>query len=65
MEGISPTVAHTGEGEWTVKVAQDFGVEVPVIKASFDFRVHSAEKATFTGKVLSTLRNMFGGHAVN
>ncbi|HVS79714.1 MAG TPA: decarboxylating 6-phosphogluconate dehydrogenase [Candidatus Paceibacterota bacterium] len=59
---ITPAVAHTGEGEWTVKAGEEFGVETPVIKASFDFRVHSAEKPSFAGKVLSTLRNMFGGH---
>jgi 6-phosphogluconate dehydrogenase len=59
---ITSTVAHTGEGEWTVKAAEELGIETPVIKASFEFRVKSSEKPTFAGKVLSTLRNMFGGH---
>jgi len=63
LADISGTVAHTGEGEWTVKTAEELGVSVPIIKGAFDFRVESARKPSYTGKVLSTLRNMFGGHA--
>jgi 6-phosphogluconate dehydrogenase len=63
LADISGTVAHTGEGEWTVKTAEELGVPTPIIKGAFDFRVESARKPSYTGKVLSTLRNMFGGHA--
>lgn len=63
LADISGTVSHTGEGEWTVKTAEELGVPVPIIKGAFDFRVESAQKPSYTGKVLSTIRNMFGGHA--
>lgn len=64
LEGVSGTVAHTGEGEWTVKAAQEFGIPVPVIQDSFNFRVASKEQPSYTGKLLSGLRNSFGGHSV-
>jgi 6-phosphogluconate dehydrogenase len=63
LTDISGTVAHTGEGEWTVKTAEKLGIPVPSIKLAFDFRVQSKEKPSYTGKVLSMLRNQFGGHA--
>ena len=63
LDGISGTVAHTGEGEWTVKTAKELGVSVPVISESFRFRVRSSKKPSYTGKILSVLRNQFGGHS--
>lgn len=64
LTGISGTVKHSGEGEWTVKTAEEMGVSVPVIKESFDFRVQSEGNPSYTGKVVSALRNQFGGHEV-
>jgi len=58
------SVQHTGEGEWTVKTAKKLGVPVPVIQASFDFRRQSVKKPSYTGKILSMLRHMFGGHSI-
>ncbi len=63
LKGISGTVGHTGEGEWTAKTAKKWKVPVPIIKGSFDFRVQSAKHPSYTGQVLSALRNQFGGHA--
>ncbi len=64
LEGISGSVGHTGEGEWTVKTAKKLGVPVPIIKAALDFRVQSKKKPSYIGKILSALRNQFGGHEV-
>jgi len=64
LKDISSTVAHTGEGEWTVKTAKKLGVTVDIIKASLEFRKNSAKKPRYAGKVLSALRNQFGGHSV-
>ena len=61
---ITSAVAHTGEGQWTVEAARAIGVEVPIIQGSYKFRVESASKPSFTGKVVSMLRGQFGGHAV-
>ncbi len=64
LKNVSGSVGHTGEGEWTVKTAKKFGVDVPVIKNSVKFRVDSAKRPSYTGKILTALRNQFGGHNV-
>ncbi len=61
---VSGAVAHTGEGEWTVTTAKSLKVAAPVIEAAFKFRVDSKKKPSYTGKLLSALRNQFGGHAI-
>lgn len=58
------SVAHSGEGEWSVRTAEELSVPAPVIKAAFDFRVASVAKPSYTGQVVSALRYMFGGHEV-
>lgn len=65
LKKASGTVAHTGEGEWTVKTAKKLRVSIPVIERAFRFRVHSKKNPSFTGKVLSTLRAVFGGHKIH
>lgn len=62
LKEISSTVAHTGEGAWTVEAAKSLGVPVPIIERSLQFRIDSLVHPSYTGKVLSVLRNMFGGH---
>lgn len=64
LVGISGEVSHSGEGEWTVNTAHDLGVPVKVIEDSLEFRKCSTDNPSFTGKVLSTMRTMFGGHEV-
>jgi len=59
---ISGIVAHSGEGEWTIKTAEEMKIPVPVIKESFEFRKNSEKNPSYAGKVLSALRNRFGGH---
>ncbi|QQG37699.1 MAG: decarboxylating 6-phosphogluconate dehydrogenase [Candidatus Kaiserbacteria bacterium] len=61
---VSGSVGHTGEGEWTAKTAKEMGIEAKVIEESFAFRVQSAKKPSFVGKILSALREQFGGHSV-
>ena len=64
LKEASGRVQHTGEGEWTVKTAKKFGVPVPAIKAAFGFRLQSAKKPSYTGKILTMLRSQFGGHSI-
>ncbi|MHB8651824.1 MAG: phosphogluconate dehydrogenase (NAD(+)-dependent, decarboxylating) [Minisyncoccota bacterium] len=61
---ISGSVSASGEGLWTVQTASDLGVAVPVIERSLRFREESQKKPSYAGKVLSLLRNQFGGHEV-
>ncbi len=64
LKDVSGTVAHTGEGEWTVKTAKKLGVSAKVIEDAFNFRVASGKQPSYTGRILSALRNQFGGHAI-
>jgi 6-phosphogluconate dehydrogenase len=64
LAAISGSVAQSGEGLWTLDAAKDLGVPVAVIETSVRFREHSQEHPSFTGKVVSALRNQFGGHEV-
>jgi 6-phosphogluconate dehydrogenase len=64
LNGISGEVKHSGEGLWTVETAEKLGVPVENIKQSLDFRVKSENNPSYTGKVVSALRNQFGGHDV-
>lgn len=65
MSGISGSVAHSGEGAWTVDTAHELDVEVPIIEGSLNFREQSQTQPSFTGKIVSLLRNQFGGHDVS
>jgi len=64
LEEVSGTVAHTGEGKWTVEAAHEYNQPAPIIEGSFQFRVDSENNPSYIGKVLSMLRNMFGGHSI-
>jgi 6-phosphogluconate dehydrogenase len=64
LKKISGAVAYTGEGEWTVKTGKKLKVPTPVIEDSFKFRVRSKRSPSYIGKVLSALRNRFGGHSI-
>ena len=64
LDGISGSVSHTGEGLWTVETAKELGVPVPVIEDSLKFREESKDNPSYTGQIVSALRNQFGGHKV-
>ena len=64
LEGVSGTAAQSGEGMWTVEAAKELGVPTPVIEDSLRFRVASAERPSYTGRIVSALRHEFGGHEV-
>ncbi len=64
LQTISGSVAQSGEGKWTVETAKDLGIPTPIISGSLDFRLESQKNPSYTGKILSTLRNEFGGHEV-
>jgi 6-phosphogluconate dehydrogenase len=64
LEGIAPYVADSGEGRWTVSEAIDLDVAAPVITLSLLQRLRSRDADSFSDKLLSALRNQFGGHAI-
>lgn len=64
MEEVRGSVEHTGEGRWALESAKDLKVRVPVLKEALQFRVKSKKTPSYTGKLLSAMRNRFGGHSV-
>jgi len=64
LENISGEVSHSGEGQWTVDTANHLNVPVKIIEQSLQFRKDSKGNPSYTGKVVSALRNEFGGHDV-
>ncbi len=64
LEKIKDYVPDSGEGRWTVQAAIEFDVPAHVITASLFNRFQSRQDESFAMKVLSALRNQFGGHAV-
>ncbi len=64
LKPVSGSVAYTGEGEWTVKTGRAWKMKLPAIEDSFRFRVRSGKSPSYTGRILSALRNQFGGHSI-
>jgi 6-phosphogluconate dehydrogenase len=64
LEGLEAFVPDSGEGRWTVFEAIDLNVSAPVITESLIRRLRSREENNFTDRMLSVMRNEFGGHAV-
>jgi 6-phosphogluconate dehydrogenase len=64
LEGIKGWVADSGEGRWTVFESIDLDVPAPVITAALQARFVSRKEENFAAKILSAMRNQFGGHAI-
>jgi len=64
MKGIAPYVVDSGEGRWTVDEAIQLNVPAPVITLSLIERLRSRDTESFSDKLLSAMRNEFGGHAI-
>lgn len=64
LDEIKGIMHSSGEGKWTVETALDLQTATPVIAMSLLMRYRSLDNDTFTGKVVASLRNEFGGHAV-
>ncbi|HWY61951.1 MAG TPA: decarboxylating 6-phosphogluconate dehydrogenase [Rhizomicrobium sp.] len=55
-------VEDSGEGRWTINAAIDEAVAAPVITAALYTRFRSRIDNSFGEKLLSAMRNEFGGH---
>lgn len=55
-------VQDSGEGRWTVQAAVDEAVPANVLTAALYTRFRSREEHTFGERVLSAMRQKFGGH---
>jgi 6-phosphogluconate dehydrogenase len=64
LDGIKGWVADSGEGRWTVFESIDQDVPAPVITLALMMRFVSRQDDSFAAKMLSAMRNQFGGHAI-
>ncbi len=64
LKGVAPYVPDSGEGRWTVFEAIDLNVSAPIITESLIRRIRSREEDNLTDRMLSVMRNAFGGHAM-
>ena len=62
LEEFAGRVSDSGEGRWTVLAAIDEGVPASVITAALYERFESRGNGMFTDKLMSAMRNEFGGH---
>jgi len=64
LTSIAPYVADSGEGRWTVMESVEQGVAAPVLTSALQARFRSQDATGYSYKLLSMMRNGFGGHAV-
>jgi len=64
LTALKGYVEDSGEGRWTVQEAIDLDVPAPVITLALLQRLRSRDSESYTDRLLSALRNQFGGHAV-
>lgn len=55
-------VQDSGEGRWTIQAAIEESVPADVLTASLFTRFRSRQEHTFAEKILSAMRQKFGGH---
>jgi 6-phosphogluconate dehydrogenase len=55
-------VSDSGEGRWTALAAIDTGTPAPVLTTALHERFSSRGNAEFADKLMSALREQFGGH---
>ena len=64
LEQIRGYVDDSGEGRWTVEAAIEESVPAPVITLSLLMRFASRQDDSYSARVISALRNQFGGHKI-
>jgi len=62
LSEYSGFVQDSGEGRWTIEAAIAEAVPVDVLSAALFVRFRSREEHTFAEKMLSAMRQKFGGH---
>jgi len=62
LEEYTGFVQDSGEGRWTIQAAIDEAVPADVLSAALYTRFRSRQEHTFAEKMLSAMRQKFGGH---
>ena len=64
LDSVAPYVNDSGMGRWTAKEAIDQNVSAPILTMSLLQRIESRDDKAYYNRLLSALRNQFGGHAM-
>jgi 6-phosphogluconate dehydrogenase len=64
LAGIAPLVRDSGEGRWAAQEAIELGVPAPVTAAALTMRFATQGANDYPARLLSLMRNAFGGHAI-
>jgi 6-phosphogluconate dehydrogenase len=62
LSNFTGEVQDSGEGRWSIVAAMEEAVPAAVLAASLFTRFRSRKEHTYAEKVLSAMRNKFGGH---
>jgi len=62
LSNYSGFVQDSGEGRWTIQAAIEEAVPAEVLSAALYARFRSRQEHTFAEKILSAMRQKFGGH---
>ena len=62
LDGFTGVVSDSGEGRWSLEAAVDLGVPAPILASALFSRFSSRGEETMANRVLSAMRNEFGGH---
>jgi 6-phosphogluconate dehydrogenase len=62
LSNFTGSVADSGEGRWTIQAAIEEAVPCEVLSAALYTRFRSRQQHTYAEKMLSAMRNKFGGH---
>jgi len=64
LTSVAPFVPDSGEGRWTVMETIEQGVPAPVICLALQMRFASQDSEGYGNRMLSVMRNAFGGHTM-
>ena len=62
LTDYSSYVEDSGEGRWTIEAAMEEAVPAEVLTSALYTRFRSRQEHTFAEKILSAMREQFGGH---
>ncbi|MET8653887.1 phosphogluconate dehydrogenase (NAD(+)-dependent, decarboxylating) [Nocardia aurea] len=62
LDSFDGRVSDSGEGRWTLDAAIDVGVPAPILAAALFQRFSSRGDSLYADKMLSAMREAFGGH---
>jgi len=64
LDDVAPYVPDSGEGRWTAIESIDQGVAAPIMTTSLYARFISQDERGYPFRLLSMMRNAFGGHNI-